>query len=443
MSRTIYIDDTIDARPVSPFQWRVIAICFLLALVDGFDAQAIAFAAPLLKEEFDINPALMGRLFAAALVGLMIGAFSLSPLADRIGRKPVIVLSCSVMGVSALLTATAQSVTELFVYRFLTGIGLGGVMPTINVLTSEYAPARRRAFLMTLMFVGFPIGAVVGGIASVGLIEHFGWASVFILGGVAPLLLLALIVPFLPESIRFLAAKGDKNVLTEKYLKKIDPHFAPTESDRFGIRDPGGSKGIDGLFNDKKAFGTLLIWIVNFSNLLVMYALFSWLPSVMQQTGLALEKAIFATVTFNLGGVVGGLAIAQAIDRRGPAMVLTLVYAGAAFAIALTGVAASLLSLTLMLIFLAGAAVFGAQFGMNALVAEYYGTQLRTTGLGWALAVGRIGSIVGPVLVGVILARNWSLEIIFFIIAAPQLLSAAMIFIFGRIAPENKNIQSS
>ena len=160
---TIHIDELLDSNPIGSLQWRVVVLCFVLAVIDGFDAQIIAYVAPLLIEQFALSPAVMGQLYSSALFGLMAGALIGSPVADRIGRKPVIILSAAVMGLFALLTATAGSTFELFLYRFLTGLGLGGVMPTINILTAEFAPARRRALLMTTMFVGFPIGIMAGG----------------------------------------------------------------------------------------------------------------------------------------------------------------------------------------------------------------------------------------------------------------------------------------
>lgn len=433
-ARSINIDERIDANPIGPLQRRVVFLCFLLAVIDGFDAQAIAFVAPLLKAQLSIEPAQMGQLFSAALVGLMVGAFALSPLADRIGRKPVIIGACAVMGVFSLLTATAQTTGELFVYRFLTGVGLGGVMPNINTLTAEFAPARRKALMITIMFVGFPAGAVLGGLLSAKIITAFGWPSVFILGGVAPLLLTVALIVFLPESIRFLALKGRKPALIAACLARIDKQYRRGPDDKFFALEEKGAKGsFSGLFAGGRALGTVLIWALFFANLLVMYALFGWLPSVMREAGVSLETAIAATVAFNLGGVVGGLAIAREIDRRGPYGVLAAAYAIAAVAIALIGVLAESFAFALIAIFIAGCAVVGTQLGMNALVVSFYPTEVRTTGLGWALAVGRIGSIIGPVVVGVVIALEWSLPQVFFLTSAPEIICVGAILLLKTI----------
>lgn len=419
--QSIDIDARIDASPVGPLQYRIVAICFVLAVIDGFDAQAIAFVAPLLKTQFGIPADEMGMLFASALVGLMAGAFVGSPLADRIGRKPVILVSCAVMGVFALLTATASSTFELFIFRFLTGVGLGGVMPNINTLTSEFAPARKRAFLMTAMFVGFPFGAVAGGLLSNVIIETYGWRAVFVLGGVAPLAMIAVVIPFLPESIRFLSAKGQKAREIAATLSRIDHTYTYKDGDTFVVPQSGGTGSIAGLFSDGRTMGTLLIWVIVFANLLMMYSLMNWLPSVMREAGLPLDRAILAAVTFNLGGIVGGLTIAWAMDKYGPYQILSAAFAVAAIAIAFIGFSSASLALAFTAIFIGGFTVMGIQLGMNALVVNFYPTTMRSTGLGWALAVGRIGSILGPIIVGAILTLQWSLPQVFLLLAAPAL----------------------
>ncbi|MEL7454810.1 MAG: MFS transporter, partial [Pseudomonadota bacterium] len=298
----IDLASVIDARPISLFQWRVVGLCAVVAILDGFDTQAIAFVAPIVSEEFGIAKDEMGRVFAAALLGLMIGAFGFSPVADRIGRKPVIIISCAIMGVFCLLTATASNTEQLLLYRFVTGLGLGGAMPNINTLTSEYAPARSRAFLMTLMFIGFPLGAVLGGILSTYLIAWLGWQSVFWLGGAAPILLIFILIPALPESIRFRAMRNPSDPRIGAALSKIGPSRKQVSGAHVQTNAQTATSGsIFTLFSGSRRTGTLLIWVVFFSNLLMMYTLMNWLPAVMRESGLALNQAIITTVIFNLG----------------------------------------------------------------------------------------------------------------------------------------------
>ena len=401
-SRTI--GEVIDHAPISRLQWRVVVLCTLVAMIDGFDMQVIAFAAPALVEEIALPTAQLGAVFSAALVGLMFGAFLGSPLADRVGRKPVIIASCLLMGLFSLLTATAEQIEVLMLYRFLTGIGLGGAMPNINALTAEMVPARRRAFLMTLMFVGFSVGAVLGGAVSAPLIHSYGWQSLFVLGGVLPIILGIFLVRQLPESLRWLALRRPWDSRIPRYAELIRPGATLLPS------RPTGERGREAvsiavLFRDGMVFITVTLWTLYFLNLLLLYSLANWLPMLMKQAGFALEHSMAAVVVFNLGGILGGLGLAAGIDRYGPVPGLALGYLVATLSV--LGVAASSDSLAIMLsmVFCAGIGVVGGQFCLNAVVAGLYPTAARATGLGWALAVGRAGSILGPVLTGLLVVR--------------------------------------
>lgn len=417
----------IDDGPLRPVQLRVIVLCALVALIDGFDAQAIAFAAPGIVGDFDYTPAQMGRLFAAALVGLMIGAFAMGPVSDRFGRKPVIVISCLAMGVFSLCVAYATSLEQLMLFRFLTGLGLGGAMPNVNVLTSEYSPARSRAFLMTLMFVGFPLGAVLGGFASVALIAEFGWRSVFVVGGGAPILLALVLIRYLPESPHILtrgkASSKRLRELTEQLGASIQVlrDTGTPDQPSGGARKPGLAELLRG-----RVFLTLAIWFVFLINLLIVYTLMNWLPSVMNEAGLTLENAIFTSVVFNAGGVIGGLAIARLIDLGGEKQILTVVFALGACSTTLVAPSVSFIPALFLVIFFAGAAFLGSQFGLNALVVKLYPDEVRATGLAWALAVGRIGAIIGPIATGEFIARQWSLLSVFLTIATLSVICAAI-----------------
>ena len=420
--QTVTVTDSIDRSPISLFQWKVIGLCSLLALIDGFDTQAIGFVAKLVGKEFNIASTEMGAIFAAGLLGLMCGAFALSPVSDRFGRKPVIIFSCVVMGCFSLLTATASSANELMFYRFLTGIGLGGVMPNINTLTSEYAPGRHRATLMTLMFLGFPLGAAVGGVLSTYLIATFGWPSVFIFGGIIPLLLSVVLVFFLPESICFLTTKRAGDVRIGKYLKKIDRALRGDADYTYRLPPQPQKGSISLLFSKECRRATLLLWAVFFCNLLMMYTLLNWLPTVMQEAGLSLKDAILTTVAFNGGGVVGGLGIARLIDRFSALRTMLYVYLVTAFFIVLLGFSTGSIVMALGVAACAGFCVVGGQLGVNAYTVGLYPTNARSTGLGWALAIGRIGSVVGPLVLGGMKALGWPIEGMFALIAIPALL---------------------
>ena len=434
MSTTIHIDELLDSNPIGGLQWRVVVLCFVLAVIDGFDAQIIAYVAPLIADQFALSPEVMGQLYSSALLGLMAGALIGSPVADRIGRKPVIVISAAVMGVFALLTATAESTFELFLYRFLTGLGLGGVMPTINILTAEFAPARRRALLMTTMFVGFPIGIMVGGVVAAALINVFGWESVFVTGGVLPLLMVPVAMAWLPESPRFLALKGDRGAALAQIVHRIAPEAGATPESRFETLAPEqASVGIRALFSEGRTRITLLLWVVFFANLLTMFAIGGWMPTVLNEAGYPLDRAILVSAMSAIGGVIGGLVIAVLIDRTGAARTLVAGFVAAGAAIALIGQVTDSVVLVLIVLFLSGLFGMGCQFGINALASISYDTGARTTGLGWALAIGRIGAIIGPVVVGTAIGMALPVSQLFLLGAIPMLVAAGAVFVLGRL----------
>jgi AAHS family 4-hydroxybenzoate transporter-like MFS transporter len=413
------VSELIDHAPVGAFQRRAIALCALVAILDGFDTQSIAFVAPVIVKQWGLDLAAFGPVFGAGLLGLMFGALLFGPVADRIGRKGVIVLSTAWFGVFSVLTAMAGSPGELLALRFLTGLGLGGAMPNIIALTSEYAPARLRATLVTLMFCGFPLGAVLGGLVSAQVIAAFGWPSVFLLGGILPLLLVPVLVLALPESLRYLVAKG-KEANQWSILARIGHGTSIVPGERLVLPE----RRLEGvpvkhLFLEGRLVGTALLWVVFFSNLLILYFLINWLPSVLQAAELPLEKAIIGTVVLNAGGIAGGLALGWLVDRRGPFGILLAAYCLAAIFVAAIGSVGAAVGVIMAVVFAAGFFVIGSQFCMNALAASAYPTSVRATGIGWALGIGRVGSVIGPIIGGMLLSLGWTPNALFLAAALP------------------------
>jgi MFS transporter, AAHS family, 4-hydroxybenzoate transporter len=402
-------------------------------MLDGFDTQAIAYVAPIIAVQWHLNVSAFGPIFGAGLFGLTIGALAFGPAADKWGRKTMLVISVVMFGAFSLATAQASTFGSLLVLRFLTGVGLGGAMPNLIALTSEFSPKRLRATVVTIMFCGVPLGATLGGLVSAWMLPRFGWISVFYLGGVAPLLLAVLLMIRLPESIRFLLLANESSVKARGLAGRIsaakfDPHHILLLSEDNSI-----GSGVLRLFAREQLGKTLLLWVAFFMNLLVMYFLINWLPTLARQAGLSIGTAVLATVALNFGGVVGALAVGRIIDRAGPFAVLAATYAFSAIAIAMMAGLGTNAGALLLFVFLAGAGVIGAQIGMNALAAEIYPTAIRSTGVGWALGVGRIGSIIGPVLGGLLLAREIPTEEILYLAALPPLLASAAVLALGRL----------
>src|SRR5471032_1782860 len=233
------VADFIDTQPVGGFQLRLLLTCAAVLFLDGFDTQAIGFVAPALAREWDVSKGALGPVFSAGLFGLIIGALLFGPLADRIGRKKIIIFSTLAFGIGALVTAFVQDVNTLLAIRFLTGLGLGGAMPNAIALTSEFNPRRRRATMVMIMFCGFSVGAALGGLLAAALIPQFGWRSVFIVGGIAPLLLVPILVLRLPESVRFLALTGRANARVAELLGLINPKAALATGTQYVVDEPG------------------------------------------------------------------------------------------------------------------------------------------------------------------------------------------------------------
>jgi AAHS family 4-hydroxybenzoate transporter-like MFS transporter len=422
----------IEQARFGSFQGSIVGWCALVAMLDGFDTQAIAYVAPSIAAAWQVESAGFGPIFGAGLLGLTIGALTFSPLADRFGRKALILLCVALFGIFSLLTASAQSLNELMMYRVLTGIGLGGAMPNIIALTNEYAPARMKATLVTVMFCGFPLGSMLGGFISVPLIQAYGWQSVFIAGGVVPLALVPLLFFFLPESIRFLAMRPGAEPAVKRILAKIDASasseaFIAASRARSGVVGQPRRFPVFALFDEGRARRTGLVWTAFFANLLVMYFLVNWLPSLVHGAGFPLDIAILSTALLNLGGVVGGIVLGRLIDRRNPYLILGGAYAGAAVCIALIASSGSNVVLLLGFSTLAGVGVSGAQIGLNAVTAASYPTEIRATAIGWALGIGRVGSILGPVIGGLLLGIGWSPAELLLAAVVPALIAAAAV----------------
>ena len=415
----------VENAPMGGLQFRVVLLCGLIAMLDGFDTQSIAFVAPALSEQWDIAAGSFGPIFGAGLFGLMVGQLIFGPAADRYGRRPIILFCTFWFGALTLATAYAKDWNTLLTLRFFTGIGLGGAMPNIIALTSEFSPAKHRATLITVMFGGFPLGAAIGGYISSKMIPALGWPSVFYLGGIIPILLLIPLFTSLPESAQHLTRSSASTSRIRKLLARVSPAASLPEDSRFYVAEkPISGFSLVALFRDGLATRTLLLWLIYFMSLLMIYFLFSWLPMILRQAGMPLEQAIFASVALNLGGIVGGILLGLLCDRFNPYVVLAGGFLVAGGCIAAIGLSAGTPAVLLMFVFAAGFAVIGGQTAMHPVSTGIYSSRVRASGLGAALAVGRIGSIVGPVAGGFLISMSWPMSALFAVGATPAIAAA-------------------
>lgn len=429
--RTVNVSELINKHGLTSFQVVIAALCFLVVAIDGFDTASIGFLAPAIGQEWGVAPPQMAPLFGAGLFGLMSGAFIFGPLADRFGRKAMLIVCTVFFGLACLASSQANSLTMLVALRFLTGVGLGGAMPNAITLTSEYCPENHRLFLVTSMFCGFTIGSALGGLASAHMVSAYGWRSVLMLGGVLPLALTPLLMWLLPESARYLVLKDKDPKRVEAILRRISPEedFGGASFDLAHGKPQGSPVGH--LFKTDLVGGTVLMWIAFFSSLLVIYLLSSWLPTMIRSTGVTLATASVVTAMFQIGGTLGAICLGWLMDRYNPQYVLSACYALAAIFIALIGSASSI-TLLGAVVFAAGFLISGSQVGANALSASFYPTDCRATGVSWANGVGRIGSVLGSMGGGALVAMQLPLSTVFMIVGFPALIGSLAMLLFGR-----------
>ena len=371
--------------------------------MDGFDVQALGYVAPALIREWDVAPALLGPVFGAANFGVLLGQLSFTMLADKIGRRPVLVFGTLFFALATLVTARVSTMSELLAIRFVAGLGMGSIIPNATALVGEFSPPRLRIASMTWLSIGFTAGAALGGFVAAWLIPGFGWRSVFYVGGSIPLVISVVMFVWLHESPEFVANREARPGLPAIHL-----------------------------FRDGRATATLLLWVVNFMNLFNLFSLANWLPTVVSRAGYATSTAVLVGTILQVGGTISPFILTWVILRRGFVPALTVAFMIATVSVAMIGSPGLSLALLMVVVFIAGATIVGSQPSLNAMAGSFYPTYLRSTGVGWALGIGRAGSIVGPVLAGQFMALKWTTQDIFLALAIPAFVSTVAVFSLRR-----------
>lgn len=430
MSNThLDVQDFINRHPFSPYQWLIFALCFTVVLLDGFDTAAIGFIAPSLIKEWGIAKPDLAPVLSAALFGLAAGAIFAGPLADRLGRRIVMLVSVLLFGVASAASAFAGNLEQLTILRFLTGVGLGAAMPSAVTLMSEFCPDARRSTLTNAMFCGFPLGAAFGGFLAAWMIPQWGWRSVLGLGGVAPLLLLAVMLFTLPESVRHQVARKVPVERIRAVLRRI--HASAADATTYVMAEKGtkaAGGGIALVLSGPYVVGTLMLWLAYFMGLVIFYALINWMPVLFKEAGLPAQTATLISALFPLGGV-GAILFGWLMDRYNANRVIATGFALTAVAIFMIGQVVGNLGLLTVTVFVAGALMNTAQSSLPALAAAYYPTQARATGVSWMLGVGRFGGIAGSFLVAELSRRHLGFSEVFTVVSVAALVSMAALLV--------------
>ncbi len=424
----------LDSRPLHRSQLVLCVMVAILLITDGYDAQAIGYVAPQLSKEWGLARGAFGPVFSAGLVGTALGALIFTPMADRLGARRILLTCVGFYALFTLLTVFVTDAQTLLWLRVLTGLGVGGAMPSGIALVSDYAPTRARTMMVAVAVCGFSLGASLGGLLAAAAMERFGWQSVFVVGGIIPLLMLPVLAVMLPESLPKLL-RGPPAALAPVLARLAPGWQAPMGERAAAVRFP-----VTGLFSGHLARVTVLIWITFFCNLLLLYFLSSWLPTIVHDSGMELRFANLVTALYQGGGTIGGLLLAYLSDRRSITRVLSLTLVGATISVATIGLVAHEPVLLMIMATVAGFCVVGGQLVANAFAGTFYPASMRATGIGWALGIGRCGSILGPLIGAQLIRLEVSLPMLFQVGAVFAGIAALAVMAINRTATPKEAI---
>ncbi|MFM0246078.1 MFS transporter [Paraburkholderia sediminicola] len=429
----------IDSQPLSTFQKWIMVMIGCSVVMDGFDVQTMGFVAPAIVRTWGMSPAELGPVFGAGLLGMLVGSIVLGAMADRAGRRPVLIGATVFYGLCMLGTTLVQSVPEFLVVRFLTGFGIGGVMGNAIALVSEYSPQKHRASLMTWVSCGFTGGAIAGGLLCAMLLPSMGWRAVFLVGGVLPLVIAIAMARYLPESLQLMVLKQRSPERIAQWLGRIAPNVKFGPGIRFVVHgQPQAKASVGELFRHRRGTMTLLLWGINFANLLDLFFLSNWLPMLSLRVGHEVSTAVLIGTSLQIGGTAGALLLGPLMDRFGFYRVLAFSFLVATISVSCVGLPDLSTGLRFAVVLISGICIVGGQPAVNALTATLYPTSLRATGVGWSLGIGRAGSIIGPVVAGQLVELQWSNTALFVAAAVPALASCLMIVFLSHVTRKNR-----
>lgn len=406
------------------YQMVAISVCLALNMLDGFDVLVMAFTASSVASEWGLDGAQLGILLSAGLFGMAGGSVFVAPQADKYGRRTLVLVCLTIISVGMLLSAWSTSFYQLAVLRVITGMGIGGMLASLNVVVFEYSSDKWRNFFVSFLQTGYPIGAVIGGSIAAYLIGVSGWRSVFLFGALASFLMLPLVYYRLPESLEFLAAKRPPGAL--KKINHLLTQIGQPELDELPAVSTNKfvqKVGFRALLSPEIARSTLLTWAGFFCVMFSFYFVLSWTPKLLVASGFSAKEGISAGVILNLGGIIGGLTMGYISSKIKLERLLAVYMVLTTIFMVVFGLYPGSLAVSLVLGVLIGLFLFGSMIGLYALVPRLYPASIRTTGMGWAIGIGRIGAILSPLIGGLMLDHGWQPGSLFVVFAVPFVLS--------------------
>jgi len=420
--RQIDVHQLADEARFNRFHGLVLFWCALIIIFDGYDLAVAGIALPSIMQSMGVDATQAGFMVSSALFGMMFGAIFLGTIADRIGRRWAIAICIVLFSVFTAAAGFTSDPVTFSVTRFLAGLGIGGVMPNVVAQMTEYSPRKIRGTMVTLMFSGYSVGGMLAAVVGKGLIESYGWQSVFLAAGL-PVLLIPMVMKSLPESMPFLIRSGRLDEV-KKVLSRLEPSYRPQADDRFALPElKAGEAPIGKLFQDGRGFSTVMFWVAFFMCLFMVYALSSWLAKLMASAGYSLGSALTFVLVLNFGAMIGAVGGGWLADRFNIKHVLVGMYALAAVSITLLGYPVPT-PVLFVLVGLAGASTIGTQIVTYAYAGQFYPMAARGTGIGWASGVGRSGAILAPIVIGMLVGMALPLQQNFVAIAIPAVIAA-------------------
>ena len=429
--RTDTIEESLESNGLNMPRVMIILLCFLIWVVDAYDIIAMSVAAPFIRAEWGLGTDELGIVFTTALLGMMVGALALAPLADRYGRKPILLGGLLILTLSVMSITLVSTMSQLIAARFVTGLAIGSILASSTTIAAEFSPAKLRAVAVAFTVLGYSVGAAIVGPITNAILDQYEWRMIFVFGGGMTAIIFILTLFVLPESIQFLKANArrDANALVKinKMLRKIKcPPIKtlPQVSDLAAAP----SNGPMALFGRKHRLRSFLLWFSFFMGLFVTYYILSWTPILFIEAGFERAQGVKALTLYAFASIFGALGVAFAFLKLSPSKtVAAIIFAASLLMIGFSMMGNSSLNLLYMMFAACGFLIGAANTGLYSIAPQLYPDSIRVTGIGWAIGVGRLGAVVSPLLIGYLLTKDWTMHKFFGVFGIPYLLSAGAV----------------